>query len=164
MDAQYDMGPLISEKQMRPVSDMIKIGIEEGATLVIAGKPVEGGGGYFLSPTVFADTKHSMRVVSEEIFGRVLVTMSFRSTNDTEFGLAAGIWTKDIGKAHKTAAQIKAGLLWINCHGIPDRAVPFEGYKQSGWGRENGYEALLQYTELKSVIAKLQEPVGRNRL
>ena len=75
--------------------------------------------------------------------------------NDNQYGLAASIWTRDISKAHKTAASIKAGLLWINCHGIPDAAVPFGGYKQSGWGRENGYEALLQYTELKSVVAKL---------
>ena len=75
--------------------------------------------------------------------------------NDSQYGLAASIWTQDISKAHKTAAAIKAGILWINCHAIPDMAVPFGGYKQSGWGRENGYEALLQYTELKSVIAKL---------
>ena len=75
--------------------------------------------------------------------------------NDSEFGLAASIWTKDLSKAHRMAAAIRAGLVWINCHGIPDMAIPFGGYKQSGWGRENGYESLLQYTELKSVVARL---------
>jgi acyl-CoA reductase-like NAD-dependent aldehyde dehydrogenase len=129
---------------------------------VAGGDLVEHGDGYFLQPTVFADTDHSMEIVSEEIFGPVLVVMPFSSAddiaaiaNDNQYGLAASVWTRDISKAHKTAAQIKAGILWINCHGIPDMAVPFGGYKQSGWGRENGYEALLQYTELKSVVVKL---------
>jgi acyl-CoA reductase-like NAD-dependent aldehyde dehydrogenase len=75
--------------------------------------------------------------------------------NDSKFGLAASIWTGNIGKAHRMAAGVRAGLVWINCHGIPDMAIPFGGYKQSGWGRENGYEGLLGYTELKSVICKL---------
>jgi phenylacetaldehyde dehydrogenase len=158
----HDMGPLISKKQLNSVIQMIHSGREEGARLVAGGECLNNQGGYFLQPTVFADTNHSMRVVNEEIFGPVLVAMPFSAdddicalANDSEFGLAASIWTQDISKAHKTAAAIKAGLLWINCHGIPDMAVPFGGYKQSGWGRENGYEALLQYTELKSVIVKL---------
>jgi acyl-CoA reductase-like NAD-dependent aldehyde dehydrogenase len=75
--------------------------------------------------------------------------------NANAYGLAASVWTRDISKAHKTAARIKAGILWINCHGIPDAAIPFGGYRQSGWGRENGFESLLQYTELKSVVAML---------
>ena len=157
-----DMGPLISKKHLNSVCQMIESGLASGARLVAGGELLEKGGGYFLQPTVFADGDHSMEIVSEEIFGPVLVIMPFSSAddisaiaNDNQYGLAASIWTRDISKAHKTAADIKAGILWINCHGIPDMAVPFGGYTQSGWGRENGYEALLQYTELKSVIAKL---------
>jgi phenylacetaldehyde dehydrogenase len=156
------MGPLISKKHLNTVCQMVESGRASGARLVAGGGLVEGSGGYFMQPTVFADADHSMDIVNEEIFGPVLVAMPFSSeddiaaiANDNQYGLAASIWTRDISKAHKTAAAIKAGILWINCHGIPDMAVPFGGYKQSGWGRENGYEALLQYTELKSVVVKL---------
>ena len=161
-DGTQDMGPMISEKQINSVCRMIDSGVREGATVKAGGERIDGGGGYFLRPTVFADVNQRMSIVSEEIFGPVLVAMPFKSVdeivdmaNDSEYGLAASIWTKDVSKAHKTADQIKAGLLWVNCHGIPDMAIPFGGYKQSGWGRENGYEALLQYTELKSVVVKL---------
>lgn len=158
----FDMGPLISKKHLNSVYEMVESGRAEGARLLAGGEKIEGLGGYFLQPTVFADTRHDMQIVSEEIFGPVLVAMPFAETddivataNDNQYGLAASVWTRDISKAHKTAAAIKAGILWINCHGIPDAAVPFGGYRQSGWGRENGFEALLQYTELKSVVAKL---------
>ena len=157
-----EMGPLISEGHLDAVCRLIETGKSEGARLVAGGARIPDQPGYFLQPTVFADTNHAMTVVKEEIFGPVLVSMSFESSediaaiaNDSEFGLAASIWTRDISKAHKTAAAIRAGIVWINCHGIPDMAVPFGGYKQSGWGRENGLESLMQYTELKSVVAKL---------
>lgn len=157
-----NMGPLISAKHLNSVMNMIDSGRASGARLVAGGERCDIGGGYFLQPTVFADVNPDMEIVREEIFGPVLVVMPFSSDDDiaaianaNQYGLAASIWTQDISRAHKTAAAIKAGILWINCHGIPDMAVPFGGYKQSGWGRENGYEALLQYTELKSVVAML---------
>ncbi len=161
-NSDMDMGPLISLQHMRGVHRMVEAGREEGARVVAGGNLLAEQGGYFMEPTVLADTSHHMSVVREEIFGPVLVAMPFGSkddiaaiANDSEFGLAASIWTKDLSKAHRMAAAIRAGLVWINCHGIPDMAIPFGGYKQSGWGRENGYESLLQYTELKSVVARL---------
>lgn len=165
LDTAMDMGPMISLRQLDSVLEKIHRAEAQGARLLCGGKLVqqgENGGGYFIEPTIFVDVNAGMDIATEEVFGPVLTVFAFDDSddivalaNDSEYGLAASVWTKDIALAHKTAAKIKAGLLWINCHGIPDMAVPFGGYKQSGWGRENGYEALLQYTEQKSVIVRL---------
>ncbi|WP_299771002.1 aldehyde dehydrogenase family protein [uncultured Pseudoteredinibacter sp.] len=165
LDPDMDMGPMISMRQLDSVLEKITRAETQGARLLCGGKRVrvsENGGGYFVEPTIFVDVDAGMDIATEEVFGPVLSVFAFDDdddivalANDSEYGLAASIWTKDIALAHKTAAKIKAGLLWVNCHGIPDMAVPFGGYKQSGWGRENGYEALLQYTEQKSVIVRL---------
>ncbi len=162
LDYETQMGPLISKGHLESVCNFIESAKREGANIVAGGSKISDGEGYFLQPTIFVDVHHEMQIVQEEVFGPVLVAMSFKSiedirliANDSQYGLAASIWTKDISKAHKTAAAIRAGIVWINCHGIPDMSVPFGGYKQSGWGRENGMESLLQYMELKSVVVKL---------
>ena len=118
--------------------------------------------GYFVEPTVITGTRPDMKIVREEIFGPVVVTAPFQSlddiaaaANDSEYGLGAGIWTKDISKAHALAKKLRAGTVWINCYNVFDASLPFGGYKQSGWGREMGHEALEAYTEVKAVTAQL---------
>jgi len=160
-DPDTQMGPLVSDEQLGKVSGFLDSGRQEGATIVTGGAR-HGDRGYFFQPTVIAKTRPDMRVVREEIFGPVVVASPFQSmdeiaatANDSPYGLGAGIWTKDISKAHALAQRIRAGTVWINCYNVFDAALPFGGYKQSGWGREMGHEALEAYTEVKAVCTQL---------
>ena len=161
MEPGTQMGPLVSEEQFRRVTGFLESGRAEGAT-ALAGGGRFGDRGYFVEPTVLTNTRPEMQVVREEIFGPVLVAAPFADldeiaavANDSEYGLGAGIWTRDISKAHALAKKLRAGTVWINCYNVFDAALPFGGYKQSGWGREMGHEALHAYTEVKAVTTQL---------
>ena len=139
----------------------LESGVREGAKAVVGGGRL-GDKGYFVEPTVLVNTTPTMKVIQEEIFGPVVCAEPFtdldeviHKANNSIYGLAAAIWTKDLSKAHRIAAELQAGTVWINCHNIFDAALPFGGYKQSGWGREMGHAALELYTEVKAVCARL---------
>ncbi len=161
LDPTTQMGPLVSEEQFQRVSGFLESGRTDGAT-ALAGGGRHGDRGYFIEPTVLTNTRPDMKVVREEIFGPVVVAAPFSSldeiaavANDSEYGLGAGIWTRDISKAHALAKKLRAGTVWINCYNVFDASLPFGGYKQSGWGREMGAEVLNNYTEVKAVTTLL---------
>jgi phenylacetaldehyde dehydrogenase len=161
LDPQTQMGPLVSDEQFRRVTGYLESGRADGAT-ALAGGGRFGDRGYFVEPTVLTNTRPDMKVVQEEIFGPVVVAEKFSSldeiaaqANDTSYGLGAGIWTRDISKAHALAKKLRAGTVWINCYNVFDASLPFGGYKQSGWGREMGHEVLNNYTEVKAVTTLL---------
>jgi phenylacetaldehyde dehydrogenase len=158
---ESQMGPLVSEEQLNRVLGYLEAGRSDGVKTVVGGNRI-GDRGYFVEPTVLTGTRPGMKVVDEEIFGPVVCAMPFNELeqvaaqmNQTPYGLAGAIWTKDIGRAHRLARAMRAGTVWINCYNIFDAALPFGGYKQSGWGREMGKEALELYTEVKSVCLKV---------
>ncbi|MGB8772253.1 MAG: aldehyde dehydrogenase family protein [Candidatus Korobacteraceae bacterium] len=160
-DPETSMGPLVSEEQLNRVCSYLESGFQEGAEAIVGGHK-RPGAGYFVEPTVMVKTKPDMKVVREEIFGPVVCAMPFRDVdkliaeaNQSEYGLAAAVWTRDISKAHRIAEKLRAGTVWINCYNVFDAALPFGGYKQSGWGREMGHEVLEQYTEVKAVCAAI---------
>ncbi len=161
-DPETQMGPLVSQEQYDRVTGYIEEGLADGACAVTGDYKVPNTSGYFVSPTVLTNVTSEMSVVREEIFGPVVVAEPFDTVeevieraNDSEYGLAAGIWTTDLSKAHRVAKQLRAGTVWINTYNIFDAALPFGGYKQSGWGREMGKEALELYTETKAVVIGL---------
>ncbi|HXP17993.1 MAG TPA: aldehyde dehydrogenase family protein [Terriglobales bacterium] len=161
IDPSTNMGPLVSQEQLDRVCGYLDAGAREGARTVVGGRKRDGAG-YFVEPTVLVDVKPEMKIVREEVFGPVVTAIPFSEpeevagfANDTVYGLAAAVWTRDISKAHLMAARLKAGTVWINCYNVFDPALPFGGYKHSGWGREMGHAALELYTETKSICAQL---------
>ncbi len=161
LDAKTEQGPQIDEIQFEKVMSYIDSGKREGAELLTGGERV-GDSGYFIQPTVFANVQDEMKIAREEIFGPVMSIIKFRDideviarANNTTYGLAAAVWTRDIGKVHSIANNVRAGTIWVNCFDVFDAAAPFGGFKQSGIGREMGEYALQQYTEVKTVTIKL---------
>jgi acyl-CoA reductase-like NAD-dependent aldehyde dehydrogenase len=163
LDPATEMGPLVSDEQFARVTSFIKDGRDAGAKVAVGGNRV-GNLGYFVAPTVLENTTPDMRVIREEIFGPVVCATPFgdddldviaKQANDTIYGLAASVWTRNGGTAHKLARRIRSGTVWINCHNVFDASLPFGGYKQSGWGREMGEEVFHNYTEVKAVTAAL---------
>ncbi len=161
LDPTTQIGPLVSQQQLERVTGYLKIGRDEGARTISGGERLTKGDlakGYFVPPTVFTDVKDDMRIAKEEIFGPVLSAIPFddidevtRRANATSFGLGSGVWTRDVSKAHRLAKTIRAGSVWVNCYGAMDVAVPFGGYKMSGFGRESGIQHLDEYLNVKSV-------------
>jgi acyl-CoA reductase-like NAD-dependent aldehyde dehydrogenase len=169
LDPSTQIGPLVSQAQHERVLGYIDAGRGAGAELVAGGGSGRRGdaagganGGYFVEPTLFTATRDDLEIAREEIFGPVLVALPYESleevaarANDTEYGLAAGLWTRDIGNAHRLAAMLKAGSVYINCWGASDAGAPFGGYRASGLGREHGREGLEAYLECKTIWTNL---------
>jgi len=161
LEKDVDLGPLISSKQKDRVVSYIEAGLEQGATPSLLGSH-KSDTGYFVEPTVFSSVKNSMKIAQEEIFGPVLSIIPFKDeddavfqANDTEYGLAAAVWTKDISKAHKVAQRLESGRVWINTYGELDQVMSSGGYKQSGVGREFGPESIDAFTQTKSIVVRL---------
>jgi phenylacetaldehyde dehydrogenase len=153
LDPTTELGPMVSRVQQERVCKYIATGLEQGAQLVTGGDRPDSGG-FFVNPTLFVKAREDMAIVREEIFGPVLVASPWSdleevisTANDTTYGLGASIWTRDVSNIHRIAPRLKSGTVWVNCHNVIDAAMPFGGFKQSGWGRENGVDAVRAYCE-----------------
>lgn len=162
MHPDCQMGPMVSQIQQDRVCGYLESGLNEGAEAVVGGRKPELDG-YFVEPTVLINTQPNMQVIQEEIFGPVVAAVSYedpeelvQAANDSIYGLAAAVWTRDISKGHLFARKLRAGNVWVNCYNVFDASLPFGGYKQSGWGREMGHEAIDLYTETKAVTVQLK--------
>ncbi|MCZ6721363.1 MAG: aldehyde dehydrogenase family protein, partial [Proteobacteria bacterium] len=163
LDPSTEMGAIVDETQMNRILDYVESGQSEGAKLVVGGKRVmEETGGYYIPPTLFDKVANSMKIAREEIFGPVLSVIACKDVedaiqiaNDTPYGLAAGIWTRDITVAHRAARDLRAGFVYINTFDASDMSTPFGGYKESGFGRDKSLHAIDKYCELKTTWIEL---------